>query len=89
MTFILVGTLRILALVALAQVKSIEFGDPRYYLLNCLAYYASGARLSDGGHRLVCRARPAGRRFYQRPQLGWTIFLVILAAGQIVQTTKP
>jgi hypothetical protein len=38
MTFILMGASLILALMALAHVKSVEFSDPTRLLLSCLAY---------------------------------------------------
>ena len=90
MTFILVGASLILALVALAQVKSIEFGDPTRHLLSCLAYGFAPAVV---GYAMAIINRFAGRGvgsadFFRDRNWGWTIFLLILAAGQVVQGAK-
>jgi hypothetical protein len=88
MTFILVGASLILALVALAHVKPGEFGDPTRYLLECLAYGFAPAAV---GYLMAILNRFAGRGrteadFIADRNWGWTIFLLILAAGQIVQS---
>ena len=90
MTFILVGTSLILALVALARVKLAEFGDPTRYLLYCLAYGFAPAAV---GYVIAIINRFAGRAstqadFIKDRNWGWTIFLLILAAGQVIQSIK-
>jgi len=87
MTFILVGASLILALVALTDVRSGEFGDPTRHLLYCLAYGFTPAAV---GYAIAIVNRLAGRgrtqrNFIEDRNWGWTIFLLILAAGQIVQ----
>jgi hypothetical protein len=90
MTFILVEASLILALVALAQVKSVEFSDPTQHLLCCLAYGFAPATV---GYAMAIINRFAGRG-QGAPILSGTatgdgiIFLVILAAGQMVQSAK-
>ena len=91
MTFILVAASLILALVALAQVKSAEFGEPTQYLLYCLAYGFAPAAV---GYVMAIINRFAGRDWTRADFIGdrnwgWTIFALILAAGQIVQSAKP
>ena len=91
MTFILVGASLILALVALAQVKPVEFGDPTRSLLYCLAYGFAPAVV---GYAMAVINRLAGRSttgtdFIKDRNWGWTIFLLILAAGQIAQSARP
>jgi hypothetical protein len=90
MTFILMGASLILALVALAHVKSVEFSDPTRLLLSCLAYgfapAAVGYAIAVVNH-LTGRAR-TGPEFVKDRNWGWVIFLLILAAGQIVQIGK-
>jgi hypothetical protein len=90
MTFILVGASLILALVALAHVKPGEFGDPTRYLLYCLAYGFTPAAV---GYAIAVVNRFAGRGrtaadFTADRNWAWTIFLLILAAGQIVQSSR-
>lgn len=90
MTFILVGASLILALVALAHVKPVEFSDPTRYLLYYLAYGFTPAAV---GYAMAIINRFAGRGktqadFIEDRDWGWTIFLLILAAGQIVQGIK-
>ena len=90
MTFILVGASLTLALVALAQVKSVEFGDPTQYLLYCLAYGFAPAAIGYAMaviNRFAGQAR-TGADFINDRNWGWTIFLFILAAGQIVQSAQ-
>lgn len=87
MTFILAGASLILALVELAHAKPGEFGDPTWYLLRCLAYGFTPAAV---GYAIAIINRFAGRgrtdaEFIEDRNWGWTIFLLILAAGQIVQ----
>jgi hypothetical protein len=77
MTFILVGASLILALMALAHVKSVEFSDPTRLLLSRLAY----------GFALAGQAR-TDAEFVEDRNWGWVIFLLILAAGQIIQIGK-
>ena len=91
MTFILVGASLILALVALAHAKPGEFGDPTRYLLYCLAYAFTPAVV---GYAIAIINRLAGRgrteaEFIEDRNWGWTIFLLILAAGQIAQSASP
>jgi hypothetical protein len=87
MTFILVGASLILALVALTGVRPGEFGDPTRYLLYCLAYGFTPAAV---GYAIAILNRLAGRGrtkldFIEDRNWGWTIFLLILAAGQVLQ----
>jgi hypothetical protein len=87
MTFILVGASLILALVALAHVKSVEFSDPTRLLLSCLAYGFAPAAV---GYVMALINRLAGRthtssEFIKDRNWGWVIFLLILVAGQIAQ----
>jgi hypothetical protein len=91
MAYFLVGASLILALVALARVKSIEFGDATHYLLYCLAYGFSPVAV---GYAVAIINRLAGRsrnrqEFLRDRNWGWIIYLVILAAGQILQGTRP
>ena len=91
MAYILIGASLILALVALARVKSIDLSDATHYLLYCLAY---GFAPAAAGYATALLNRLAGgsrsrEEFIKDRNLGWIIFLAILAAGQIVQGTKP
>jgi hypothetical protein len=90
MTFILVGASLILALMALAHVKSVEFSDPTRLLLSCLAYGFAPAAV---GYAMAVINRLAGQartdaEFVEDRNWGWVIFLLILAAGQILQIGK-
>jgi hypothetical protein len=90
MAYFLVGASLILALAALARVKSIEFGDATHYLLYCLAYGFSPAAV---GYAVAIINRLAGRsrnreQFFEDRNWGWIIYLAILAAGQILQGTR-
>jgi hypothetical protein len=90
MTFILVGASLVLALIALAHVKSVEFSDPTRLLLSCLAYGFAPAAVGYAMalvNRLTGRAQ-TGPEFTKDRNWGWVIFLLILAAGQIVQIGK-
>jgi hypothetical protein len=90
MTFILMGASLILALVALAHVKSVEFSDPTRLLLSCLAYGFAPAAIGYAMavvNRLTGRARTSAE-FVKDRNWAWVIFLLILAAGQIAQFGK-
>jgi hypothetical protein len=87
MTFYLAGASLLLALVELAHVKPVEFGDPTRYLLYCLAYGFAPAAV---GYAMAIINRFAGRGrtaadFTADRNWGWIIFLIILAAGQMVR----
>jgi hypothetical protein len=91
MAYFLIGASFTLALVALARVKTIEFGDATDYLLYCLAYGFAPAAV---GYATALLNRLAGHSrtpedFIKDRNLGWVIFLAIFAAGQIVQGAKP
>jgi hypothetical protein len=90
MTFILVGASLILTLVALAHVKFADFSDPTRLLVSCLAYGFVPAAV---GYAMAIVNRLAGRgrthaEFIEDRNWGWTIFLLVLAAGQLVQSGK-
>jgi len=87
MTFYLAGASLMLALVELAHVKPVEFADPTRDLLYCLAY---GFAPAAAGYAMAIINRLAGRGrtrgdFMDDRNWGWMIFLLILAAGQMLR----
>jgi hypothetical protein len=90
MILILVGASFFLVLIALANGNWVEFGDPTFYLIYCLAY---GFAPAAAGYAVAIINRLTGRRrtgadYNADRNWGWFIFILIFGAGQIVQGAK-